>query len=178
MTFREPETTEVSLDTSRGVPATLVSEEAPPQPPAIDDEAETTDAVPEGAFTPLPARGEDPVRLYLKEIGRVPLLTARQEVEIGRRIEIGQIALRRALAGIPMALGALLDVGDRLRRGDVPADDVIVLPEGGELDSGEIRSVQRSFGRMRRLEREIVRLQEALADRRRTAATRARVPRS
>ena len=61
-----------------------------------------------------PSKGEDPVRLYLKEIGKVPLLTARQEVEIGRRIEVGQIALRRALAGIPMAVRTLLDVGDRL----------------------------------------------------------------
>ncbi len=79
-------------------------------------------------------RARIPVRLYLKEIGKVPLLTAQQEVQIGRRIEVGQIALRRALAGIPMAVRALLDVGDRLRRGEMPADDVIVLPEGGELE--------------------------------------------
>jgi hypothetical protein len=39
---------------------------------------------------------EDPVRLYLKEIGKVPLLRAEQEVTIGQRIETGQIALRRA----------------------------------------------------------------------------------
>ena len=44
------------------------------------------------------------MRLYLKEIGKVPLLTAQQEVQIGRRIEVGQIALRRALSGIPMAV--------------------------------------------------------------------------
>jgi hypothetical protein len=104
------------------------------------------------------------VRLYLKEIGKVPLLTAQQEVTIGRRIEVGQIALRRALAGIPMAVRALLDVGDRLRRDDIAADDVIVLPEGGELEP-------RRYGRccwpspaIRALERKIVRLEESLGD--------------
>src|SRR5205085_4231304 len=98
------------------------------EPTALAEEAEER-AHPEH-HAALPSKGEDPVRLYLKEIGKVPLLTARQEVEIGRRIEVGQIALRRALAGIPMAVRALADVGDRLRREEIPADDVMVLPEG------------------------------------------------
>src|SRR6185312_7668594 len=106
---------------------------------AAEEAEEDLPPVSEEVLTPLPAKGEDPVRLYLKEIGKVPLLTAQQEVQIGRRIEVGQIALRRALAGIPMSVRALLDVGDRLRRGDIAADDVIVLPEGGELEAKEIR---------------------------------------
>src|SRR4029434_11218108 len=97
--------------------------------------------VSEEVLTPLPAKGEDPVRLYLKEIGKVPLLTAQQEVQIGRRIEVGQISLRRALAGIPMAVRVLLEVGDRLRRGDVAVDDVIVLPAGGALEANETRPI-------------------------------------
>src|SRR3989304_5537683 len=67
----------------------------------VSDEAETAVAVEEESeerpraaraviYEALPARAEDPVRLYLKEIGRVPLLTAAQEVQIGRRIEGGQ----------------------------------------------------------------------------------------
>jgi RNA polymerase primary sigma factor len=72
-----------------------------------------------------------------------------------------------------MTLGALLDVGDRLRREGIAADDVIVLPEGGELDAAEIKPVLRAFSRIRRLEREIGRLQEAVRDRRRSTATRA-----
>src|SRR5215831_7462459 len=54
--------------------------------------------------------GEDPVRLYLKEIGKVSLLKAEEEVAIGQRIEAGQIALRRALGGIPMAVSKLLSL--------------------------------------------------------------------
>jgi RNA polymerase primary sigma factor len=98
-------------------------------------------------------------------------------VQIGRRIEVGQVALRRALAGIPFAVRALLDVGDRLRRNEIAADDVIVLPEGGELEAKEIRPVVLAFGRIRRLERKIVRLEESLDDRRRSAAGRANVQR-
>jgi RNA polymerase primary sigma factor len=100
------------------------------------------------------------------------LLTAAQEVQIGQRIEMGQIALRRALVAIPMAVEALLEVGDRLRRGEMPADDVIVLPEGGELDPKAIRPVVLAFERMRRLERKIARLGESLSARRRSAAYR------
>ncbi|MEK7714879.1 MAG: sigma-70 factor domain-containing protein, partial [candidate division NC10 bacterium] len=72
---------------------------------------------------------EDGVRWYLGEIGKVRLLTADQEVGIGRRIEDGQAAVRRALAGIPMAVQALLEAGDALRRRETPADAVIVPRE-------------------------------------------------
>src|SRR3990172_2049763 len=139
---------------------------AAPGAVAITDEPETavtgdeeSEDTPRAAATvvyeALPARGEDPVRLYLKEIGRVPLLKAAQEVQIGRRIEVGQIALRSALTGIPMAVEALLEVGDGLRRGEVPADDLIVLPEGGELEAKAIRPVLLAFGRLRRLQNTI-----------------------
>src|SRR5262245_835050 len=125
MTFRD---SDKEFEPGRGAPTTLVSGEAE-LAVLPEEDAETTPAVPDEALTPGAAKGEDPVRLYLKEIGKVPLLTAQQEVEIGRRIEVGQIDLRQALAGIPLAVQILLDVGDRLRREDIPADDVIVLPE-------------------------------------------------
>ena len=159
---------------------------AAPGAVAITDEPETavtgdeeSEDTPRAAATvvyeALPARGEDPVRLYLNEIGRVPLLKAAQEVQIGRRIEVGQIALRSALTGIPMAVEALLEVGDGLRRGEVPADDLIVLPEGGELEAKAIRPVLLAFGRLRRLQNTIDRLEASLADKRRSAASRKRV---
>ena len=88
MTFRENEHEGDAV----AVPTLVAGEE----PTALAEEAEER-AHPEHQAA-LPSKGEDPVRLYLKEIGKVPLLTARQEVEIGRRIEVGQIALRRALA--------------------------------------------------------------------------------
>src|SRR5947199_179509 len=164
MTFREG-TREIDAGTT--APGGLASPEEPEARAALEEEAEETPR-PEPLEAGASPRGEDPVRLYLKEIGKVPLLTAAQEVQIGRRIEVGQIALRRTLAGIPMAVEALLEVGDKLRRGEIPADDVIVLAEGGELDANELRPVLLAFGRLRRLQRKIALLQ----DKRRSKASR------
>ncbi len=173
MTFRDSDH-DLNRQTSQVVPSALATEEEPEAPQALLEE-EPEPHVPtirEDELTPGATKGEDPVRLYLKEIGKVPLLTADQEVEIGRRIEVGQIALRRALAGIPMAVAALLDIGDKLRRGEVSADDVIVLPEGGELDTKELKPVMAAFARIRRFQNQVDGLEEGMTDRRRSAASR------
>src|SRR5437867_12858878 len=128
MTFRE------SRDASEGnsaASAGLTSTDEREAPILIDDEAEEVPRIAaEDTHGLSLTKGEDAVRLYLKEIGKVSLLTAAQEVEIGRRVEVGQIALRRALARIPMAAEALPMAGDKLRHGEASADDLMVLPEG------------------------------------------------
>ncbi|MEX2222184.1 MAG: sigma-70 family RNA polymerase sigma factor [Candidatus Rokuibacteriota bacterium] len=136
-------------------------------------EMESTPALSEEALRPSASPAEDPVRLYLKEIGKVSLLKAAEEVAIGRRIEVGQVALRRALGRVPFATTQLLTLVDRVRREEVPLEDVILLPEGGEPSPSEIRSSLAAFARIRRLEREIERLQTALGDKRRSTTTRA-----
>src|SRR6059058_4058002 len=170
MTFRES-----ARDTDPGAtavaPGGLITADEPETPCALGEEAEETPR-PEPLEAGASPRGEDPVRLYLKEIGKVPLLTEDQEVQIGRRIEVGQIALRRTLAGIPMAVETLLEVSDRLRRGEIPPDDVIVLAEGGELDAKQLRPVLLAFGRLRRLQRKIAELQDSFGDKRRSTASR------
>jgi RNA polymerase primary sigma factor len=149
----------VDGDLDRVVDAAVEMDEAP----ALSDEA----------LRPSASPAEDPVRLYLKEIGKVSLLKAEEEVAIGQRIEIGQIALRRALGRVPFATARLLELVDRVRRQEVPLDDVILLPEGGEPSPNEVRPILASFARIRRLEREIERLETALGDKRRSKATRA-----
>jgi len=168
MTFKIPE---MSVDAAPVAPTAFVSgQAAESRQPVLDDTEDGPELASERTFTPLKG-GEDGVRLYLREIGKIPLLTAQQEVEIGRRIEIGQIALRQALAGIPMALSALLQVGDRLRREEIPADDVI-LQEGEELDGAEIKRVLRAFSRVRWLERQIARPRRSTRLKRPSAAAR------
>jgi RNA polymerase primary sigma factor len=136
-------------------------------------ESEGTPALSDEALRPSASPAEDPVRLYLKEIGKVSLLKAADEVALGQRIEVGQIALRRALGRVPFATAHLLALVDRVRRGELPLEDVILLPEGGEPSPSEIRSSLAAFARIRRLEREIERLQAALTDKRRSRTTRA-----
>ncbi|MBI3624879.1 MAG: sigma-70 family RNA polymerase sigma factor [Candidatus Rokubacteria bacterium] len=166
MSFKEP--------LEEGVGAALASETGPP-PSGLRSELHETGAVPieEEDSATATAHTEDPVRLYLREIGKVSLLTAQEEVKIGQRIETGQTGLRRALAGIPRAVQALLELADRVRRGELPLDELILLPEGGEPEPDEIKPMLAAFSRIRRLEREIGRLQTALKDRRRSKSTRA-----
>src|SRR5262245_1336749 len=94
---------------------------------------------------------DDPVRRYLREIGRVPLLTARQEVELGRRIEAAETALRRAVASVPEGLAALLEAGAALRKGTVPAEEVIALTDRSDVEPKDVRATLRGFARLRRL---------------------------
>src|SRR5882672_5334611 len=164
----------------RGRPAQAIGKVgAPPVDDELDRvvdsaiETETTPALSDEALRPSASPAEDPVRLYLKEIGKVSLLKASEEVSLGQRIEIGQIALRRALGRVPFATSQLLALVDRVRREEVPLEDVILLPEGGEPSPSEIRSSLAAFARIRRLEREIERLQTALGDKRRSKNTRA-----
>ena len=169
MTFREPAE---DMTVTGVMPATAITADEEREPTALLDEDPEGTPAREETFAPLPTKGEDPVRLYLKEIGKVSLLNAQQEVKIGRRIELGQIALRRALAGIPMAVRALLEVGDQLRKSETAADDVIVLPEGGELEAKEVRPVLAAFARIRRHAHRIDAIKLSLTDRRLSKTTR------
>ncbi len=139
----------------------------------VPDTEELLEEEPLGQAEKLPSAAEDPVRLYLREIGKVHLLTAAQEVEIGRRIEEGQTELKRALGAVPLAVHRLLEFADEVRRKEMPVDDLILLPEGGEPKAEEVRPIFTAFARVRRLEREIVKLQAEARDRRRSASTRA-----
>ncbi|HET7748030.1 MAG TPA: RNA polymerase sigma factor region1.1 domain-containing protein, partial [Terriglobales bacterium] len=59
----------------------------------------------------------DPVRMYLREMGTVPLLTREGEVEIAKRIERGQNRVLKALSRSPIVIREILALGDDLRRG-------------------------------------------------------------
>src|SRR5205085_9274635 len=88
----------------------------------------------------LPA-DTDPVRVYLQEIGKRKLLTSAQEQEIGGRIEAARAALLAELRLVPRGLCCLLSLSDTVRRGEAPAAELILLPDGGELTPGHVQPV-------------------------------------
>ena len=114
---------------------------------------------------------QDLLRRYLREIGRVALLTAAQEVGLGQRIERGQERMRRAILAVPMVRDALVTLGTHLGRGEVDASRVLESPDGTPLPEPEFSRVLRLFPRIRRLDRELERLEAA---RDRTRSTRSR----
>ncbi|WP_309490773.1 RNA polymerase sigma factor RpoD [Oceaniferula flava] len=68
---------------------------------------------------------DDPVRMYLKQMGQVPLLTREQEVEISKRIEDAEIAANAELHKFGFIANCYLDLADRLTRGKERFDRVI-----------------------------------------------------
>jgi RNA polymerase primary sigma factor len=79
----------------------------------------------------------DPVRLYLREMGVVPLLTREGEVAIAKRIERGQIKTQKAIARSPIAVTELLKVGDELTAHTINIREVVNFSEQAELAGEE-----------------------------------------
>ncbi len=79
----------------------------------------------------------DPVRLYLREMGVVPLLTREGEVAIAKRIERGQIKTQKAIARSPIAVAELLKIGDELAAHTINIREVVNFSEQAELAGEE-----------------------------------------
>ncbi len=77
-------------------------------------------------------RTTDPVRMYLREMGAVSLLTREEEVEIAKRIEHGKREVLRAISNCPVAIREILHLGKLLEEGEVTLGDVT-----SEVDEGE-----------------------------------------
>jgi len=82
-------------------------------------------------------KSNDPVRLYLREMGIVPLLTREGEVTIAQRIERGQIKTRKAISRSPIAVERLLKMGDDLERGKASIRETVTFSEQAELTGEE-----------------------------------------
>jgi len=79
-------------------------------------------------------RTEDPVRLYLKEIGTVLLLSREGEIVIAKRIEEKRKKIALILFGIPFSIREILALGERIQTGETPLNEVIRLKEQSEFD--------------------------------------------
>jgi len=71
----------------------------------------------------------DPVRMYLREMGTVPLLTREGEVEIAKRIERGQLRVMKAISRSPIVIREIVALGEDLKRGVRNVKEVVVFDE-------------------------------------------------
>ncbi len=89
---------------------------------------------------------EDSVRVYLRQMGQVPLLTPQREVELARRIEVGREQVILAVLTTEGGRAGLKELGARLARHDVPVDAAVDLMDP-EIDDAERRALSRRVSR-------------------------------
>ena len=82
-------------------------------------------------------RTSDPVRMYLREMGSVSLLTREGEVEIAKRIEDGERDVASVILNTPITVKEVVVLGERLRKFQINASEISKEVEDEELEEGE-----------------------------------------
>src|SRR5262249_35972114 len=123
-------------------------------------EAELVEAEPEPEEPAERAPGEtaDPVRMYLQEMGNVPLLTREEEVAIAKEIEAGEKDVREAVFRLEAALKYVPNRGERLRSGEIEVrhvygDDDQPTEQAAEAEGREDRRTDAFLKQIAKLKR-------------------------
>ncbi|CAN1488972.1 MAG: RNA polymerase sigma factor RpoD [Sulfuritalea sp.] len=115
-------------------------------PPAVTDEDAVEEA--EQALATVDSdfgRTTDPVRMYMREMGTVDLLTRESEVEIARRIEDGLKHMVQAIAACPTTIAALLALVDKVESDELSVDDLVdglIDSDVGAVDAVAIEAAE------------------------------------
>ncbi|HET9553047.1 MAG TPA: sigma-70 family RNA polymerase sigma factor, partial [Anaeromyxobacteraceae bacterium] len=105
--------------------------EKPPEPESKDDKEEKEEEEEDPGY----GKSNDPVRMYLRKMGSVSLLTREGEVEIAKRIEEGEKEILAAVLSSSIAIREILDLGERLRKGKIRVREII--KDQGDESQGE-----------------------------------------
>ncbi len=142
-----------------------IVDQAPKDALGIDKEKEEgeVDEDEEYAYS----RTSDPVRMYLRKMGSVSLLTREGEVEIAKRIEDGERKMLQAVLNSSVAVEELLEIGERLRKGKVRVKDVVKDIDEDEAEFNEqfyVDRVCKIIDKVRKLQRDTEKLEEKLGE--------------
>ena len=127
-------------------------------------------ASPDGEFgeheehTEEPASSDDPVRVYLREMGAVRLLNRQGEIDLARRMERGNLRMRKALSRSPIVWESALRLHDDVHRGRIQLDNIVDF--GGLVDAARERArgeVTRSLATLARLRNEFLLLERKIS---------------
>ena len=103
---------------------TLLMSEAAPTAAADDVDEEAAEAAASTLDSEF-GRTTDPVRMYLREMGSVELLTREGEIEIAKRIEDGLKYMIMAISACPMTVAQILDLATKIEQDELKIDDVV-----------------------------------------------------
>jgi RNA polymerase primary sigma factor len=111
------------------------------------------------------ASTDDPVRVYLREMGSVRLLTRQGEIDLAERMERGKLRVRKALSRLPVAWRRVVAIREQMREGAIRLEDVVELGiEDDEAAAQRARAeVNRRFSKFARLHQELVALESKIA---------------
>jgi RNA polymerase primary sigma factor len=123
---------------------------------AIDEDRRPS-TMPPSSMDDAATKSNDPVRMYLRKMGAVSLLTREGEVEIARRIEDGENSVFDVILNSRVGVAEIIEIGENLKKGKLRIKDVVKEndPEEGEFDD----EVQRN--RVLRLIEKVKRLEQA-----------------
>ncbi len=111
------------------------------------------------------SKSNDPVRMYLRKMGSVSLLTREGEVEIAKRIEHGEHMVLSAILNSPVAVREIMDLGDKLRKHKIRVKDIIrdAEDDSAEFDEEEAdRRILRLIEKVKHLDKVAQDLKESL----------------
>ncbi len=115
----------------------LISEVASLAPADVDEEGSLDEVDELDLSAGEDEKSADPVRVYLRQMGTVPLLTREQEVSIAQRIERGQIKTHKAISRSPIAVRELIRIGEELEAGALHIRDLVNFSDQADFSEAE-----------------------------------------
>ena len=85
---------------------------------------------------------DDPVRVYLREMGAVPLLTREGEVNLARRMERGKIRMQKSISRSALVQRLVADIAERVKRNEEELDNLVDL---GDVEEGTPADLKRQY---------------------------------
>jgi len=114
-------------------------------------------------------KSNDPVRMYLRKMGSVSLLTREGEVEIAKRIEEGENTIFQVILNSRVGVSEIIDIGENVKKGKLRLKDV-VKEIGAEETDDDVRSrVAKHTDKVKRLESQSTKVREQLESGKRIA---------
>src|SRR6201992_368603 len=106
---------------------------------------------------------DDPVRVYLREMGAVPLLTREGEVDLARRMERGKLRMQKAISRSALVQLAVVELAEQLRKNPDDLDNMVDIggdiEEGTPADAKKRNDIRQIFNEIQKAHRKTLKLQ-------------------